>query len=138
MFCSNPEDFGIEGGEKDHIFDSLKNITKLPSSPPKGDDRLDDSAVQTVGSRTTGEGKIQEENLGEKPPWIVLVNVVQLSSSCFLLSFADSLAFFQISRLRIGQKVLRLLPLSIGFCRRHHSKKWTSRLRGRLLRPVGF
>ena len=84
----------VEGGEKDHIFDSLKNITKLPSSPPKGDDRLDDSAVQTVGSRTTGEGKIQEENLGEKPPWIVLVNVVQLSSSCFLLSFADSLAFF--------------------------------------------
>ena len=68
MFCSNPEDFGIEGMDKDPIFDSLKSIAKLPSSPPENDDRLDDSAVQTVGSRTTGEGKIQEENLGEKPP----------------------------------------------------------------------
>ena len=58
----------IEGGEKDHIFDSLKNITKLPSSPPKGDDRLDDSAVQTAGSPSAGGEKVQEENLGEKPP----------------------------------------------------------------------
>ena len=58
----------VEGGEKDHIFDSLKNITKLPSSPPKGDDRLDDSAVQTAGSPSAGGGKVQEENLGENPP----------------------------------------------------------------------
>ena len=53
------------GGEKDPIFDSLKNIAKLPSSPPKNDDRLEDSAVQTVGSPAIGE--VQEENLGEKP-----------------------------------------------------------------------
>jgi hypothetical protein len=68
LFCSNPEDFGIEGGEKDPIFDSLKNITKLPSSPPKDDDRLDYSAAQTVVSPSAGRGKVQEENMGENSP----------------------------------------------------------------------
>ena len=68
MFCSNPEDFGIEGMDKDPIFDSLKSIAKLPSSPPKNGDRLDDSAVQIVGSPATGEGKVQEEDLGGKSP----------------------------------------------------------------------
>ena len=63
MLCSNPEDFGILGMDKDPIFDSLKSIAKLPSSPPKNGDRLDDSAVQIVGSPATGEA----ENLGEKP-----------------------------------------------------------------------
>ena len=68
MLCSNPEDFGILGTDKDPIFDSLKSIAKLPSSPPKKGDRLDDSAVQIVGSPATGEGKVQEEDLGGKSP----------------------------------------------------------------------
>jgi len=68
LFCSNPEDFGVEGGEKDPIFYSLKNITKSPSSPPKDDDRLGDSSAQTVGSPSIIERKVQEENLGEEPP----------------------------------------------------------------------
>ena len=88
LFCSNPEDFGIEGGEKDHIFNSLKNITKLPSTPPKGDDRLDDSVVQTAGSPSAGGGKVQEENLGRTPLRLVrrrtwlksLMLVAQVSS----------------------------------------------------------
>ena len=45
LFCSNPKDFSIDGTDKDPIFDSLKSIAMLPSSPPKNDDQLDDSAV---------------------------------------------------------------------------------------------
>ena len=63
MFCSNPEDFGIEGMDKDPIFDSLKSIAKLPSSPPKDNDRLDGSAVQSGESSAT----TKEESLVENP-----------------------------------------------------------------------
>jgi len=63
LFGSNPEDFGVEGMDKDPIFDSLKSIAKLPSSPPKDNDRLDGSAVQSGESPVTRK----EESLVENP-----------------------------------------------------------------------
>ena len=47
--------------EKD-IFDSLKNITQLPPSLSKGEDRQDDSVIRTAESPTI------EEAVGEKSP----------------------------------------------------------------------
>jgi len=63
LFGSNPEDFGVEGTDKDPIFDSLKSIAKLPSSPPKDNDRLDGSAIQSGESPATRK----EESLVENP-----------------------------------------------------------------------
>jgi hypothetical protein len=60
-FCSNPDAFGVDNTEKD-IFDSLKNITQLPPSPSKGEDRQDDSVIRTAESPTI------EEVVGEKSP----------------------------------------------------------------------
>jgi len=57
LFCSNPDAFGIDESEKG-IFDSLKNITQLPSSPSKDGDRLGDSAAgTTVSPAAEEEGK---------------------------------------------------------------------------------
>jgi len=63
LFGSNPEDFGVEGTDKYPIFDSLKSITMLPSSPPKDNDRLDGPAVQSGESPATRK----EESLVENP-----------------------------------------------------------------------
>ena len=60
MFCSNPDAFGIDESEKG-IFDSLKNITQLPSSPSKDGDRLGDTAAGTA------ESPVAEE-AGKKSP----------------------------------------------------------------------
>ena len=60
-FCSNPDAFGVDNTEKD-IFDSLKNITQLPPSLSKGEDRQDDSVIRTAESPTI------EEAVGEKSP----------------------------------------------------------------------
>ena len=62
LFCSNLEDFGIEDMDKDPIFDSLKNITQLPPSPSKNEDRSDASAVRTAESPAIDEGE------GKKSP----------------------------------------------------------------------
>jgi len=65
LFFSNPEDFGVEGwGERPYLR-FLEEYCQVAFQPPKNDDRLEDSAVQTVGSPAIGE--VQEENLGEKP-----------------------------------------------------------------------
>ena len=37
------------------IFDSLKSIAHLPSSPPKGDDRVADSAAGIAKNLVPGE-----------------------------------------------------------------------------------
>ena len=60
-FCSNPDAFGVDNTEKD-IFDSLKNITQLPPSLSKGEDRQDDSVIRTA------ESSVIEEAVGEKSP----------------------------------------------------------------------
>ena len=44
FFCSNPDALGIDESEKG-IFDSLKNIARLPLDSPKEGDRLADSAA---------------------------------------------------------------------------------------------
>ena len=54
MFCSNPDAFEIDESEKG-IFDSLKNITQLPSRPSKDGDRLGDSAAGTTVSPAAKE-----------------------------------------------------------------------------------
>ena len=53
FFCSNPDALGIDESVKG-IFDSLKNIAPLPPSPPRVDDRLVDSAVDTAENPATG------------------------------------------------------------------------------------
>ena len=57
LSCSNPKAFGVEGTNKDPIFDSLRSIAKLPPSPSKNDDRLDDFAIRTAESPATGEAE---------------------------------------------------------------------------------
>ena len=50
LFGSNPEDFGVEGTDKDPIFDSLNTIAQLPPCPSKAGDCMDDSAIQMAES----------------------------------------------------------------------------------------
>jgi len=47
-FCSNPDALGFDESEKG-IFDSLKNIARLPLDSPKEGDRLADSAAGSAG-----------------------------------------------------------------------------------------
>ena len=47
-FCSNSDALGFDESEKG-IFDSLKNIARLPLDSPKEGDRLADSAAGSVG-----------------------------------------------------------------------------------------
>ena len=47
-FCSNSDALGFDESEK-RIFDSLKNIARLPLDSPKEGDRLADSAAGSVG-----------------------------------------------------------------------------------------
>ena len=54
MFCSNPDALGIDESEKG-IFDSLKNITQLPPSPPKDGGGKVDSATGAAGDVVPGE-----------------------------------------------------------------------------------
>ena len=54
MFCSNPDALGIDESEKG-IFDSLKNITQLPSSPSKDGDRAGDTAAGAAESLAAEE-----------------------------------------------------------------------------------
>ena len=61
LSCSNPGALGVDDSEKG-IFASLKNITQLPLSPPRNDDRLGDSAAGTAESPATEEGE------GKKTP----------------------------------------------------------------------
>ena len=53
-FCSNPDALGSDESEKG-IFDSLKNIARLPLDSPKEGDRLADSAVGSAGDLVLGE-----------------------------------------------------------------------------------
>ena len=59
-FCSNSDALGFDESEKG-IFDSLKNIARLPPSPPRRDDQLGDSAAGTAGS------PVAEEAVNEPP-----------------------------------------------------------------------
>ena len=47
LSCSNPDALGVDESEKG-IFFSLKSIAQLPSSPPRNEDRLGDSAAGAV------------------------------------------------------------------------------------------
>ena len=53
-FCSNPDALGFDESEKG-IFDSLKNIARLPLDSPKEGDRLADSAAGSAGDLVLGE-----------------------------------------------------------------------------------
>ena len=53
-FCSNPDALGFDESEKG-IFDSLKNIARLPLDSPKEGDRLADSAAGALGELSIGE-----------------------------------------------------------------------------------
>ena len=88
MFCSNPDALGIDESEKG-IFDSLKNITQLPSSPSKDGDRAGDTAAGAAESLATEEAgkKSSVTGTGE---WLC-----EVRSSGFLSFFADILVFFR-------------------------------------------
>ena len=53
-FCSNSDALGFDESEKG-IFDSLKNITRLPLDSPKEGDRVVDSAAGVAGNQALGE-----------------------------------------------------------------------------------
>ena len=53
-FCSNPDALGFDESEKG-IFDSLKNIARLPLDSPKEGGRMADSAAGTLGEQPIGE-----------------------------------------------------------------------------------
>ena len=53
-FCTNPDALGFDEPEKG-IFDSLKNIARLPLDSPKEGDRLADSAAGSAGDLVLGE-----------------------------------------------------------------------------------
>ena len=79
-FCSNPDALGIDESEKG-IFNSLKSIARLPSSPPKEDDRLGDSVTGAAGDlalEVAGK-KSSATSTGEC--------LYEVRSSGFLLSF---------------------------------------------------
>ena len=79
-FCSNPDALGIDESEKG-IFNSLKSIARLPSSPPKEDDRLGDSVTGAAGDLALEEAgkKSSAAGTGEC--------LYEVRSSGFLLSF---------------------------------------------------
>jgi hypothetical protein len=54
FFCSNPDALGFDESEKG-IFDSLKNIARLPLGSPKEGDRLADSASGAASDLPIGE-----------------------------------------------------------------------------------
>ena len=54
FFCSNSDALGFDESEKG-IFESLKNIARLPLDSPKEGDRLADSAAGSVGDLVLGE-----------------------------------------------------------------------------------
>ena len=57
-FCSNSDALGFDESEKG-VFDSLKNIARLPLDSPKEGDRLADSAAGAAGDLSIGEaGKV--------------------------------------------------------------------------------
>ena len=53
-FCSNSDALGFDESEKG-IFDSLKNIARLPLDSPKEGDRVVDSAAGMAGNQALGE-----------------------------------------------------------------------------------
>ena len=102
FFCSISDALGIDESEKG-IFDSLKNIARLPPSPPRGDDQLVDSTAGTAESLVV-------EEAGKEPPAAGTGECLDVVDSFFHLAFADCLCMFQISELRTRRRVLRLLP----------------------------
>ena len=54
FFCSNSDALGFDESEKG-IFDSLKNIARLPLDSPKEGDRVVDSAAGAAGDLPIGE-----------------------------------------------------------------------------------
>ena len=53
-FCSNPDALGFDESENG-IFDSLKNIARLPLDSPKEGGRLADSTAGTATDLVLGE-----------------------------------------------------------------------------------
>ena len=53
-FCSNSDALGFDESEKG-IFDSLKNIARLPLDSPREGDRVVDSAAGVAGNQALGE-----------------------------------------------------------------------------------
>ena len=80
MFCSNPDALGIDELEKG-IFDSLKNITQFPPSPPKEDDQLGNSTASTAENLATGEAG-KKSPVADTGEWLY-----EVQSSGFLSCF---------------------------------------------------
>ena len=53
-FCRNSDALGFDESEKG-IFDSLKNIARLPLDSPKEGDRVVDSAAGVAGNQALGK-----------------------------------------------------------------------------------
>ena len=62
-FCSNPDALGFDESGKG-IFDSLKNIARLPQDSPKEGDQLADSAAGAVGELPIGEASNESPAAG--------------------------------------------------------------------------
>ena len=104
-FCSNPDALGIDESEKG-IFDSLKNIAHLSSSPPKEGDRLGGSAAVTAESHAVEEAGWDSSTAGTGERLDVI-------DWLFRRAFAYCLCSFQISRSRTSRRVLLLPPILI-------------------------
>ena len=102
-FCSNPDALGFDESEKG-VFDSLRNIARLPLGSPKEGDRLADSAAGSVGELPIGEAGKESPAAGTGE----CLEVIDLFS-CRVLTFC--LCIFQISRLRTGRRALWLLAM---------------------------
>ena len=104
-FCSNPDALGFDESEKG-IFDSLKNIARLPLGSPKEGDRLADSAAGAAGELPIREAGKESPAAGTCE-WFDAIN-------CFFhQAFVNVFCAFQTSKPGIGRRVLRLLQVLI-------------------------
>ena len=81
-FCSNSDALGFDESEKG-IFDSLKNIARLPLDSPKEGDRVVDSATGVAGNQAHGEAGRESPAAGTGE----CLEVIGLFS-CRVLTFA--------------------------------------------------
>ena len=86
-FCSNSDALGFDESEKG-VFDSLKNIARLPLDSPKEGDRLADSAAGAWGELSIGEA-------GKESPAAGTGECLGCDRLVFLSYFADVSTFFR-------------------------------------------
>ena len=85
-FCSNPDALGFDKSEKG-IFDSLKNIARLPLDSLKEGDRLADFAAGAVADLSIGEASKEFPAAGTGE-WLDLIDWL------FRRAFADVFCTF--------------------------------------------